>query len=46
MEDTAFVALGGIIGVTAWGQKGGQLAVAMVTMAGIMAAGVARRWKR
>jgi hypothetical protein len=46
LADTAFVALGGIIGVTAWGQKGGQLAVAFVTMAGIMAAGVARRWKR
>ncbi len=46
VEDSAFVALGGVIGVTAWGQKGGQLAVAMVTMAGIMAAGVARRWKR
>lgn len=43
LADTAFVALGGLIGVSAWAQRGAQLVVAMVAVAGILVAGIVRR---
>lgn len=45
LADTAFVAIGGLIGVSAWAQRGAQLVVAMVAVAGILVAGIVRRWR-
>lgn len=43
LADTAFVALGGLIGVSAWAQRGAQIVVAAVAVAGILAVGIVRR---
>lgn len=43
LADTAFMAIGGLLGVSAWARKGGRVALAMGAAAVMLAVGVWRR---
>lgn len=43
LADTAFMGLGGLLGVSAWARKGGRVALAMGAAAVMLGAGVWRR---
>ena len=43
LADTAFMALGGLLGVSAWARKGGRVALAMAVAVVMLGAGVWRR---
>lgn len=43
IADTAFMVLGGLLGVSAWARKGGRVAVAMAVSVVMLGAGVWRR---
>lgn len=43
LADTAFMALGGLLGVSAWARKGGRVALAMAVAVAMLGAGVWRR---
>lgn len=45
LADTAFMALGGLLGVSAWARKGGRVALAMAVGAALLMAGAWRRRK-
>ena len=43
LADTAFMAIGGLLGVSAWARRGGRVALAMGAAAVMLGAGVWRR---
>lgn len=45
LADSAFVLLGGAVGVSAWARKGGRVVAAMAVAAAMLGLGVGRRWK-